>query len=307
MALCPAIALLLLSGLSVAYAISGVATAYGEPGRKDSTGKNSCGFGNIGEWEYAYAAVGSSMSGHCGECAEVCGARGCAVVKIIDSCASCAYGHIDLSSNILQATTGYRYDRKPVTWSFVSCSGGRDSSSKSSGSGDVVPTAPSAPYVPPPCPFQDGQLVRCPSTGDIFKIESAQRRYMTTDVWTSIGSPAYGDYDCTSISYCPLGAPIDGPASAAPAVCTLTEGSWVQEDAPSDTTYFFTQGQLRPVDYAFWASVGSPPPARIGNAALAPCPKGPPLTLASPPPAPVPTASGGATPAQQPGRKLLRL
>jgi hypothetical protein len=86
-----------------------------------------------------YAALPSgcgSRSGGCGECAEVCGAKGCVVVKVIDTCASCSCGDIDLSTDALKASTGYSWDRKHVTWKWTSCSGGSSVSSDTSNSTD---------------------------------------------------------------------------------------------------------------------------------------------------------------------------
>ena len=65
--------------------------------------------------------------GSCGKCALVHGARGSVVVMIVDECPGCAHGDLDLSSEGLQATTGYAWDRKPITWSYVSCSSGGSS------------------------------------------------------------------------------------------------------------------------------------------------------------------------------------
>lgn len=51
----------------------------------------------------------------CGQCVEVCGGAGCVKVKVVDSCASCSHGDIDLSTDALDACTGYNWDRKPVS------------------------------------------------------------------------------------------------------------------------------------------------------------------------------------------------
>ena len=36
---------------------------------------------------------------------------------------SCSHGDIDLSTDALEAATGFDWDRKPVTWSFCGCGG----------------------------------------------------------------------------------------------------------------------------------------------------------------------------------------
>lgn len=137
-------------------------------GEKDATGRNACGFGGLSsKWERYYCALPSSMydRGDCGQCAKVCGARGCVTVKVrtpsggaacysggtasaptespaappcvlmdppahpplacqvVDECASCSYGDIDLSTAALKKATGYSWDRKGVTWSITSCGG----------------------------------------------------------------------------------------------------------------------------------------------------------------------------------------
>ncbi len=82
-----------------------------------------------------YAALPSgcgSRSGGCGDCVEVCGSKGCVVVKVVDTCGSCSCGDIDLSTDALKASTGYSWDRKQVTWKWTSCSGGSSASSADS-------------------------------------------------------------------------------------------------------------------------------------------------------------------------------
>lgn len=64
--------------------------------------------------------------GKCGQCVKVCGRKGCITAKVVDACASCGHGDIDLSTVTLSAATGFKWDRKAVTWSFVSCNGGDD-------------------------------------------------------------------------------------------------------------------------------------------------------------------------------------
>ncbi|KAI3438970.1 hypothetical protein D9Q98_001385 [Chlorella vulgaris] len=119
-------------------AYSGDGTAYSGCGEHDKTGGNSCGFSGdelSGDWNCMYAALPSgcgSRSGGCGDCVEVCGSKGCVVVKVVDTCGSCSCGDIDLSTDALKASTGYSWDRKHVTWKWTSCSGGSSASSADS-------------------------------------------------------------------------------------------------------------------------------------------------------------------------------
>ncbi|KAI7843620.1 hypothetical protein COHA_002860 [Chlorella ohadii] len=111
---------------------SGDGTAYSDDYEKDSTGFNACGFGDLGDkWEKYFCALPSNMfeGGHCGRCVRVCGADSCVVAKVVDACASCDYGDIDLSKRALKKSTGYEWDRKAVTWSFVSCDSGEEEES----------------------------------------------------------------------------------------------------------------------------------------------------------------------------------
>ncbi len=67
--------------------------------------------------EKYYCAVPQGMfkKSKCGECAKVCGADGCVLAKVVDACASCDYGDIDLSKRALKDATGFEWDRKAVT------------------------------------------------------------------------------------------------------------------------------------------------------------------------------------------------
>lgn len=56
---------------------------------------------------YAALAVGQWKKSDCSQCANVCGSAGCVKVKIVDSCATCAHGDIDLSTDALEAATGF--------------------------------------------------------------------------------------------------------------------------------------------------------------------------------------------------------
>lgn len=92
---------------------------------------------------------------------------------------------MDLSNNILIAVTGYSWDEKPITWDWTDCGGGSSSTASTSSTpsssstpaaastpvvaAPVVSPSPPPPYVRPSCPFADGTVVRCPSTGDVFE------------------------------------------------------------------------------------------------------------------------------------------
>ena len=65
---------------------------------------------------------------------KVCGSDGCTVAKVVDACASCGHGDIDLSKRALKEATGFEWDRKRVSWEFVSCS------DSGSGSGPSKPS-----------------------------------------------------------------------------------------------------------------------------------------------------------------------
>ena len=96
-------------------------------GEKDATGRNACDFDSLGsKWEKYYAALpeGQFDSSDCGKCVKVCGEEACVTVKVVDACASCSNGDIDLSTAALKKATGYSWDRKPVEWSFTGCGGG---------------------------------------------------------------------------------------------------------------------------------------------------------------------------------------
>ena len=60
-------------------------------------------------------------------------------VKLVDQCASCSCGDVDLSSRGLNAATGFSWDRKRIEWEWdPDCSGG--SSSRSNDSEDSSPS-----------------------------------------------------------------------------------------------------------------------------------------------------------------------
>ena len=68
-----------------------------------------------GEKYYCAVPEGMFEKGNCGKCAKVCGADGCVLAKVVDACASCSYGDIDLSKRALKDATGFEWDRKAVT------------------------------------------------------------------------------------------------------------------------------------------------------------------------------------------------
>ncbi|KAL4856403.1 hypothetical protein ACK3TF_003202 [Chlorella vulgaris] len=122
-----------------AQAYSGDGTAYSGCGQHDKTGRNACGLsgGDLsGRWNCYYAALpigcgaqSVDSRARCGDCIKVCGSKGCTVVKVIDQCASCSCGDVDLSTDALQATTGYEWDRQPITWEWLdSCDSGDSAS-----------------------------------------------------------------------------------------------------------------------------------------------------------------------------------
>lgn len=115
--------------VSSAAASSGMGTAYGGAGQR---GSGACGIGgNLGRYETYYAAMNHGQyGGSCGKCIRVCGKAGCAVLKVVDMCPGCGHGDVDMSSEALKATTGYSWDRKPISWSYTSCGSSGSTSSR---------------------------------------------------------------------------------------------------------------------------------------------------------------------------------
>lgn len=157
---------------------TGDGTAYGGDYQKDDTGKNACGFGNLGDhWEKYYAAMPSNCGnrgwsrGKCGQCVKIRGAHGEVVVKLIDQCASCSCGDVDLSSRALQAATGYGWDRKRIEWEWTSCSGGgaQVTSHKRTKHRHAKHVLPAARSPPVRC------LKRLPSNGHLATPGTSQR------------------------------------------------------------------------------------------------------------------------------------
>ncbi len=77
----------------------------------------------------------ADVGGSCGACAEVTGAKGTIVVRIVDRCPVCAHGDMDLSEEafpkiddpstaiiiIILLTLWIDRGRVPVSWKFVPC------------------------------------------------------------------------------------------------------------------------------------------------------------------------------------------
>ncbi|KAL4425919.1 hypothetical protein ABPG75_009935 [Micractinium tetrahymenae] len=133
-------ALLLFLALSwVALAVTGqnetfkgYATAYTWPGEKNSQfagGFNACQFGRLSPYfETYFAALNTPQyeQGLCGRCAAVRGTGSRAtgkivVVKIVDECATCAYGDLDFTTRGSNDITGYSFDHQPIEWWWTSC------------------------------------------------------------------------------------------------------------------------------------------------------------------------------------------
>ncbi|PRW60471.1 Trafficking particle complex subunit 5 [Chlorella sorokiniana] len=113
---------------SSALAFKGEGTAYSGPGDKDATGKNACGFGDLGsKFETWYAAMNSQQfDGSCGRCIKARGTERPVsgkwhVVKIVDMCPSCSHGDVDFSSTAFKAITGLAWDRKSIEWEWTDC------------------------------------------------------------------------------------------------------------------------------------------------------------------------------------------
>ncbi|KAL4420984.1 hypothetical protein ABPG77_001303 [Micractinium sp. CCAP 211/92] len=111
---------------------SGYATAYTWPGEKNSQfagGFNACQFGRLSPYFETYFAalnVKQFDMSLCGRCAAVRGTGPRAtgkivVVKIVDACATCAFGDLDFTTRGSNDITGYSYDHQPIEWWWTSC------------------------------------------------------------------------------------------------------------------------------------------------------------------------------------------
>ncbi|CAG8484913.1 5429_t:CDS:2 [Ambispora gerdemannii] len=57
----------------------------------------------------------------CGRCVKIVGPRGSAKVRIVDRCADCPWGNIDLSPVAFSKIANTEQGRVPVTWGYVKC------------------------------------------------------------------------------------------------------------------------------------------------------------------------------------------
>lgn len=109
---------------------TGDGTAYSGAYEKDKTGFNACQYGKLLPYfEVYYGAMNTAQyPGSCGRCVVVrgieAGSTGKEVlVRIVDECASCSYGDVDLSMRALWDSTGFSWDRKRIEWEYVECEG----------------------------------------------------------------------------------------------------------------------------------------------------------------------------------------
>jgi hypothetical protein len=119
---------------------TGYATAYSGPYNMDATGHNACNLDPKSlpkKWQVYYGALSfpdwngnGGANGVCQSCIRIRGIPGQTtpgfniepvVVMIVDQCAGCAKGSIDLSTTGLAAVTGYSWDKKMVNWEFWDC------------------------------------------------------------------------------------------------------------------------------------------------------------------------------------------
>ncbi|CAH0478943.1 unnamed protein product [Peronospora belbahrii] len=76
-----------------------------------------------------YAALNAEQwdeTMNCGRCAKVsCTDASCTgqseIVYIMDQCPGCAYGDLDLSSDVFEGITGQSYTKLSIEWMFVDC------------------------------------------------------------------------------------------------------------------------------------------------------------------------------------------
>jgi expansin (peptidoglycan-binding protein) len=71
-----------------------------------------------------FAAINAAQfegSARCGECLEVTGVAGTAVVKVVENCGDCAEGDLELAPQAALAVNGALSGREPVTWRRVAC------------------------------------------------------------------------------------------------------------------------------------------------------------------------------------------
>ena len=97
--------------------VAGLATYY------DATGGGQCSFPESPD-DLMVAALNTPQfdtAAWCGACAEIEGSKGKAIVRIVDRCPECEYGHLDLSQQAFAAVDDMSKGRVPLKWKFVSC------------------------------------------------------------------------------------------------------------------------------------------------------------------------------------------
>lgn len=139
---------------TIADTHDGKGTAYSGPYDMNATGQNMCEYNpsDLPErWQVYYGAMneadwdaagGLGPGGICGRCIAVRGVPGQTIssdfnintvyVKIVDQCPSwaCDKGNVDFSTTALKAITGYGWDKKSITWEYVTCPSDSTSSRK---------------------------------------------------------------------------------------------------------------------------------------------------------------------------------
>jgi expansin len=65
-----------------------------------------------------------SSAAYCGACARVVGPEGTVTVRLVDMCADCNSGHLDLSPSAFEKIAPLEAGRVDITWSIVSCAVG---------------------------------------------------------------------------------------------------------------------------------------------------------------------------------------
>lgn len=101
----------------------GDADRTGEATYYEADGSGNCSFdANPGDPMVAAMNTADYMaSAACGACVQIDGPDGQIVVKIVDSCPTCAAGDIDLSEGAFPMIAAKVLGRVPITWRYVSC------------------------------------------------------------------------------------------------------------------------------------------------------------------------------------------
>lgn len=87
----------------------------------DSDGRGACGYDATGD---DFAAIDTPQwggSAACGTCIEVTGPKGVLVVRVVDRCPECQFGHLDLRRSSFAKIADLSAGRVAVTWQPVSC------------------------------------------------------------------------------------------------------------------------------------------------------------------------------------------